>query len=102
MVSFLSLSHTVHTVQTHVNGLNVLYLYTFSHSYLVFVPQEYHSSMAMSSRPRLAQSPASPVGTAGIPTPAHLTKANAPVHIDVGGQMYTSSLATLTKYPESR
>lgn len=38
----------------------------------------------------------------GIPSPAHLTKANAPVHIDVGGTMYTSSLATLTKYPESR
>ncbi|TNN77452.1 BTB/POZ domain-containing protein KCTD1 [Liparis tanakae] len=45
---------------------------------------------------------ASPLGSAGIPTPAQLTKANAPVHIDVGGHMYTSSLATLTKYPESR
>ncbi|MCJ8743652.1 hypothetical protein PDJAM_G00096620, partial [Pangasius djambal] len=69
---------------------------------LVLSAQEHHSSVAMSTRPRLAQSPASPVGTAGIPTPAQLTKANAPVHIDVGGQMYTSSLATLTKYPESR
>uniref|UniRef100_A0A3Q2PNE4 BTB/POZ domain-containing protein kctd15-like n=1 Tax=Fundulus heteroclitus TaxID=8078 RepID=A0A3Q2PNE4_FUNHE len=29
-------------------------------------------------------------------------EANAPVHIDVGGHMYTSSLATLTKFPESR
>uniref|UniRef100_A0A672ZQP8 Uncharacterized LOC115417440 n=1 Tax=Sphaeramia orbicularis TaxID=375764 RepID=A0A672ZQP8_9TELE len=46
--------------------------------------------------------PVSPVGSAGIPTPAQLTKTNAPVHIDVGGHMYTSSLATLTKYPESR
>ncbi|XP_053531872.1 BTB/POZ domain-containing protein KCTD1 isoform X2 [Ictalurus punctatus] len=64
--------------------------------------QEHRSSVAMLTRPRLAQSPSSPVGTAGIPTPAQLTKANAPVHIDVGGQMYTSSLATLTKYPESR
>ncbi|XP_044055799.1 BTB/POZ domain-containing protein KCTD1-like isoform X5 [Siniperca chuatsi] len=44
----------------------------------------------------------SPLGSAGIPTPAKLTKTNAPVHIDVGGHMYTSSLATLTKYPESR
>ncbi|XP_030626588.1 uncharacterized protein kctd1 [Chanos chanos] len=59
-------------------------------------------SSGMSSRPILARSPASPLGTAGIPTPAQLTKANAPVHIDVGGHMYTSSLATLTKYPESR
>ncbi|XP_054644594.1 uncharacterized protein LOC129188312 [Dunckerocampus dactyliophorus] len=38
----------------------------------------------------------------GIPTAAQLTKTNAPVHIDVGGHMYTSSLATLTRYPESR
>ncbi|KAG7274935.1 hypothetical protein CRUP_002345 [Coryphaenoides rupestris] len=38
----------------------------------------------------------------GIPLPAQLTKSNAPVHIDVGGHMYTSSLATLTKYPDSR
>ncbi|XP_049444001.1 uncharacterized protein LOC125895871 isoform X1 [Epinephelus fuscoguttatus] len=44
----------------------------------------------------------SPVSSTGIPTPAQLTKTNAPVHIDVGGHMYTSSLATLTKYPESR
>ncbi|XP_051500638.1 uncharacterized protein kctd1 isoform X1 [Myxocyprinus asiaticus] len=60
------------------------------------------NSVGMSTRPLLAHSPASPLGTAGIPTPAQLTKANAPVHIDVGGHMYTSSLATLTKYPESR
>ncbi|XP_062858576.1 uncharacterized protein kctd1 [Trichomycterus rosablanca] len=64
--------------------------------------QEYRNSVPMSTRPLLAHSPASPLSTAGIPTPAQLTKANAPVHIDVGGQMYTSSLATLTKYPESR
>lgn len=44
----------------------------------------------------------SPLGSGGIPTPAKLTKSTAPVHIDVGGQMYTSSLGTLTKYPESR
>ncbi|KAL7888161.1 hypothetical protein AOLI_G00031350 [Acnodon oligacanthus] len=68
------------------------------------LPAQEHrsSSVAMSTRPLLARSPASPLGTAGIPTPAQLTKANAPVHIDVGGHMYTSSLATLTKYPESR
>ncbi|XP_051732163.1 uncharacterized protein kctd1 isoform X1 [Ctenopharyngodon idella] len=60
------------------------------------------NSVGMSTRPILAHSPVSPLGTAGIPTPAQLTKANAPVHIDVGGHMYTSSLATLTKYPESR
>ncbi|XP_053701972.1 uncharacterized protein LOC128747809 [Synchiropus splendidus] len=38
----------------------------------------------------------------GVPSHAQLTKTNAPVHIDVGGHMYTSSLATLTKYPGSR
>ncbi|KAM3620045.1 uncharacterized protein V6R79_017442 [Siganus canaliculatus] len=45
---------------------------------------------------------ASPLGSIGIPTPTKLNKTNAPVHIDVGGHMYTSSLGTLTKYPESR
>ncbi|XP_027131586.1 BTB/POZ domain-containing protein kctd15 isoform X3 [Larimichthys crocea] len=54
------------------------------------------------SRVSVSRSPASPMSAQGIPSPAHLTKANAPVHIDVGGTMYTSSLATLTKYPESR
>lgn len=70
---------------------------------IFFLSQENRSnSVGMSTRPILAHSPVSPLGTAGIPTPAQLTKANAPVHIDVGGHMYTSSLATLTKYPESR
>ncbi|KAM4618986.1 BTB/POZ domain-containing protein kctd15-like [Polymixia lowei] len=54
------------------------------------------------SRMSLSRSPVSPMTPQGIPSPAQLTKANAPVHIDVGGHMYTSSLATLTKYPESR
>ncbi|XP_048364496.1 BTB/POZ domain-containing protein KCTD1 [Sphaerodactylus townsendi] len=53
------------------------------------------------SRPLITRSPASPLNNQGIPTPAQLTKSNAPVHIDVGGHMYTSSLATLTKYPDS-
>ncbi|XP_039984593.1 uncharacterized protein LOC120790798 [Xiphias gladius] len=57
------------------------------------------SSSSMSSQQFVS---VSPLGSAGIPTPAQLTKTNAPVHIDVGGHMYTSSLATLTKYPESR
>ncbi|XP_041752204.1 BTB/POZ domain-containing protein KCTD1 isoform X1 [Coregonus clupeaformis] len=61
--------------------------------------QDNRSSM---SRPMITRSPASPLSNQGIPTPAQLTKSNAPVHIDVGGHMYTSSLATLTKYPESR
>lgn len=54
------------------------------------------------SRMSLSRSPASPMVPPGIPSPAQLTKANAPVHIDVGGTMYTSSLATLTRFPESR
>ncbi|XP_015098728.3 BTB/POZ domain-containing protein KCTD1-like [Vicugna pacos] len=54
------------------------------------------------SRPLITRPPASPLTNQGIPTPAQLTKSNAPVHIDVGGHMFTSSLATLTKYPESR
>ncbi|XP_019741328.1 uncharacterized protein LOC109525330 [Hippocampus comes] len=45
---------------------------------------------------------ASPPGLSDIPSTAQLSKANAPVHVDVGGHTYTSSLETLTKYPESR
>ncbi|PIO24571.1 hypothetical protein AB205_0042430 [Aquarana catesbeiana] len=54
------------------------------------------------SRLSLTRSPVSPLASQGIPLPAQLTKSNAPVHLDVGGHMYTSSLATLTKYPDSR
>uniref|UniRef100_A0A9L0JFQ4 Potassium channel tetramerization domain containing 15 n=1 Tax=Equus asinus TaxID=9793 RepID=A0A9L0JFQ4_EQUAS len=57
---------------------------------------------ASMSRLSLTRSPVSPLAAQGIPLPAQLTKSNAPVHIDVGGHMYTSSLATLTKYPDSR
>ncbi|CAG7732487.1 unnamed protein product [Allacma fusca] len=38
----------------------------------------------------------------GIPCVAAASKYTAPVHIDVGGTIYTSSLETLTKFPESR
>lgn len=38
----------------------------------------------------------------GIPCVAAASKYTAPVHIDVGGTIYTSSLETLTKYPDSR
>ncbi|XP_059054475.1 BTB/POZ domain-containing protein Tiwaz-like [Achroia grisella] len=39
---------------------------------------------------------------AGIPRVGGTTKFSAPVHIDVGGTIYTSSLETLTAFPESR
>jgi len=38
----------------------------------------------------------------GTPRVANLSVENAPVHIDVGGCIYTSSLETLTKYSDSR
>ncbi|XP_061894559.1 uncharacterized protein LOC133644223 [Entelurus aequoreus] len=38
----------------------------------------------------------------GVPSAAQLSRGNAAVHMDVGGHMYTSSLATLGRYPESR
>ncbi|KAF5403214.1 hypothetical protein PHET_03399 [Paragonimus heterotremus] len=38
----------------------------------------------------------------GVPKPATPTRFTAPVHVDVGGVLYTSSLETLTKYPNSR
>ncbi|BFZ12623.1 hypothetical protein BsWGS_15662 [Bradybaena similaris] len=39
---------------------------------------------------------------AGVPCPATPTRYTAPVHIDVGGCIYTSSLETLTRFPESK
>jgi len=39
---------------------------------------------------------------AGIPVVATASRFTAPVHIDVGGKIYTSSLDTLTKFPDSR
>ncbi|GAB6025704.1 hypothetical protein CHUAL_011687 [Chamberlinius hualienensis] len=38
----------------------------------------------------------------GIPCVAAASRYTAPVHIDVGGTIYTSSLETLTKHPESK
>jgi len=38
----------------------------------------------------------------GIPVVATASRFTAPVHIDVGGKIYTSSLDTLTKFPDSR
>ncbi|XP_039764073.1 BTB/POZ domain-containing protein KCTD1 [Pararge aegeria] len=46
---------------------------------------------------RKSKEPEVPVPQAA--TPAH---DEAPVHIDVGGVIYTSTLRTLTKYPDSR
>ncbi len=38
----------------------------------------------------------------GVPRVAPNSRFTAPVHIDVGGQIYTSSLETLTRYPDSK
>lgn len=48
------------------------------------------------SRPQVSSSPL------GIPRPANPSRYTAPVHIDVGGTIFTSSLETLTRYPDSR
>ncbi|CAJ1064690.1 uncharacterized protein LOC121899876 isoform X5 [Xyrichtys novacula] len=72
---------------------------------LASVPEQDSRGSGISStsiQQMVSVSPVSPLGQVGIPTPAKLTKINAPVHIDVGGHMYTCSLATLTKYPDSR
>ena len=39
-----------------------------------------------------------PAKITGVPCPATPTRYTAPVHIDVGGSIYTSSLETLTRY----
>lgn len=38
----------------------------------------------------------------GIPCVAAASRSKAPVHIDIGGTEYTSSLETLTRFPDSR
>lgn len=85
----------------HVEILaNVCWAACTNHSlYLFLWCAQDRRSVCVSSQPLISLSP---LGSGGIPTPAKLTKSNVPVHIDVGGQMYTSSLGTLTKYPESR
>ncbi|XP_059140604.1 BTB/POZ domain-containing protein kctd15-like [Physella acuta] len=62
----------------------------------------------MSQSPVSRPSSATPNGhipvakIAGVPCPATPTRYTAPVHIDVGGSIYTSSLETLTRFPESK
>lgn len=65
-----------------------------------------HISPALGGAPTAASSvpylQTNPKSLSGIPCVAASSKYTAPVHIDVGGTIYTSSLETLTKYPESR
>jgi len=49
-----------------------------------------------------AQQQPGSVGQPGIPVVANASRFTAPVHIDVGGKIYTSSLDTLTRFPDSR
>ncbi|XP_022107536.1 BTB/POZ domain-containing protein kctd15-like [Acanthaster planci] len=62
------------------------------------------SPLTMSSlSPTPSGSGTPPPGHAhGLPRVAPNNRFNAPVHIDVGGQIYTSSLETLTHFPESK
>lgn len=55
-----------------------------------------------SSSPVHAQNGSFTSKISGVPCPATPTRYTAPVHIDVGGVIYTSSLETLTRFPESR
>ncbi|KAA3674308.1 BTB/POZ domain-containing protein KCTD1/15 [Paragonimus westermani] len=57
----------------------------------------YHNQTGMSIKHTSSWSPG-----LGVPKPATPTRFTAPVHVDVGGVLYTSSLETLTKYPNSR
>ncbi|KAK6185552.1 hypothetical protein SNE40_007759 [Patella caerulea] len=60
-------------------------------------------SSPVTSRPSSATTPNGHFNKiSGVPCPATPTRYTAPVHIDVGGVIYTSSLETLTRYPESR
>ena len=69
--------------------------------------QQAHAAVTSSARglsnnaaslPPSSVSPSNGVGSMhGVPCPAVLTRNNAPVHIDVGGTIYTSTLQTLTR-----
>ncbi|XP_015586300.1 BTB/POZ domain-containing protein kctd15 isoform X2 [Cephus cinctus] len=59
-------------------------------------------SNSSSPTPPAPAAPAYNQKMTGIPCVAAASRYTAPVHIDVGGTIYTSSLETLTKYPESR
>ncbi|XP_015514108.1 BTB/POZ domain-containing protein Tiwaz [Neodiprion pinetum] len=59
-------------------------------------------SNSSSPTPPTPAAPAYNQKMTGIPCVAAASRYTAPVHIDVGGTIYTSSLETLTKYPESR
>ncbi|XP_076169699.1 BTB/POZ domain-containing protein twz [Ptiloglossa arizonensis] len=59
-------------------------------------------SNSSSPTPPTPATPAYNQKMTGIPCVAAASRYTAPVHIDVGGTIYTSSLETLTKYPESR
>ena len=63
-----------------------------------FHPYRRHNSASMTSSPlptSTAQQQLSKIS--GVPCSATPTRYTAPVHIDVGGTIYTSSLETLTK-----
>ncbi|TPP42936.1 BTB/POZ domain-containing protein kctd15 [Fasciola gigantica] len=64
------------------------------HSNLQAVKQGAQNSFQIKSSPNWVKM--------GVPQPATPTRFSAPVHVDVGGTLYTSSLETLTKYPNSR
>ncbi|XP_037090427.1 BTB/POZ domain-containing protein kctd15-like [Pollicipes pollicipes] len=60
-------------------------------------------SPSIASQPKSSPTVASHHGkVTGIPTVAAASRYTAPVHIDVGGVIYTSSLETLTRFPETR
>ncbi|XP_022690838.1 BTB/POZ domain-containing protein kctd15-like isoform X4 [Varroa jacobsoni] len=60
------------------------------------------TSLGAGASPTELFAAAQPPKISGIPCVAAASRYTAPVHIDVGGTIYTSSLETLTKYPESR
>lgn len=67
-------------------------LSTSSPTPLTPTPTSCHAAPMASYTPKLS----------GIPSVAAASRYTAPVHIDVGGTIYTSSLETLTRFSDSR
>lgn len=90
--------------ETQYNKLTEIFLIHISYKVRVSVRNVYppFQSRAMTSpHTPPVSSPATHNGhyqkISGVPCPATPTRYTAPVHIDVGGVIYTSSLETLTK-----
>ena len=88
----------LHVARLHRAGSRTPTMSSPSHLPHIPPPTSTSSSSAAGTPGYHIQS--APAKISGVPCPATPTRYTAPVHIDVGGTIYTSSLETLTKWVE--